>query len=240
MTELVCPVTGSADWRALCTQGAFDWVIFPASGYIRMAEMPVFDEAKAIQSPEIGREYIAGYLKKADSKLRRSKRRARYLKKHLRTGSRVLDVGSNVGFFVRAAADLGLQAEGLEINPVLAAHARETNPDLTFHDCALEEFPADTQFDGIYCSEVIEHVVDVTGFAASLLTLLKPGGALYLTTPSADEYMKGGTVTRDLGAPDHKLYFNRKNFGPFLTQVGFADVSHKLAFGGGLQVIARR
>ena len=214
--------------------------MFPRSGYIRLAEMPVFEDAKEFQSPEIGQKYIAGYVKKADSKFRRSKRRAAYLKKHMRTGSRVLDVGSNVGFFVRAAHGLGLEAEGLEINSVLTAYARESNPGLTFHDCALEEFEPGHAFDGVYCSEVIEHVIDVTGFAQRILALLKPGGALYLTTPSADEYMKGGTVNRNLGAPDHKLYFNKKNIGPFLLRAGFSSVSHKFAFGGGLQVIARR
>jgi len=240
MSDLICPVTGDDTWRPLCTQGPHEWVVFPSSGYIRLADMPVFEAAKEFQSPEIGEKYIAGYLKKAGSKFRRSKRRAAYLKKNLKTGSRVLDVGSNVGFFVRAANALGLQAEGLEINSVLTAHARETNPGMTFHDCALEEFELNGAFDGIYCSEVIEHVTDVTGFAEGILGLLKPGGALYLTTPSADEYMKGGSVIRDLGAPDHKLYFNKKNIGPFLQRVGFSSVSHKLAFGGGLQVIARR
>ena len=37
------------------------------------------------------------------------------------------------------------------------------------------------QFDLAYCSEVIEHVPDVQGFAAATAKLLKPGAVLFLT-----------------------------------------------------------
>lgn len=240
MTDPICPITGKTDWEPLCEQDGYEWIRFRDSGYIRLKSMPELEMAKEIQSPEIGAAYIAGYTKKEDSKRRRSRRRAAYLRRHLQTGKRVIDVGSNVGFFVEAAAAMGLDAVGLEINPVLVESARRRFPHISFHACALEEFDQEGVFDGVYCSEVIEHTVDVALFARQLLDLLRPGGVLYLTTPSASEYMRGETVNRHLGAPDHKLYFNKQNIGPFLRGIGFSSVSHKLAFGGGLQVLARR
>jgi hypothetical protein len=45
--------------------------------------------------------YIETYRAKFASKLRRSARRARYLRKHMGTGKRVLDVGANIVFFRR-------------------------------------------------------------------------------------------------------------------------------------------
>lgn len=240
MTDPICPITGKSDWELLCEQGGYEWVRFRDSGYVRLRTMPELDEAKEIQSPEIGARYIEGYTGKEASKRRRSRRRAAYLRRHMKTGNRVMDVGSNVGFFVEAAAALGLDAEGLEINPVLAESARRRFPHLSFHACSLEEFEQQGVFDGVYCSEVIEHTVDVVHFTRQLFDLLRPGGVLYLTTPSIAEYMAGGTVNRNLGAPDHKLYFDKKNIGPFLRGIGFTAVKHKIAFGGGLQVLARR
>lgn len=240
MADPICPITGHSDWEPLCEQNGYEWIRFPESGYVRLRDMPALDEAKEIQSEEIGTRYIDGYAKKENSKRRRSRRRANYLRRHLKTGKRVMDVGSNVGFFVEAASAMGLQAEGLEINPVLAESARRRFPHLTFHTCSLEEFEQQGVFDGVYCSEVIEHTVDVAHFARQLLDLLRPGGALYLTTPSIAEYMAGGKVNRNLGAPDHKLYFNKRNIVQFLRCIGFSSVKHKLALGGGLQIVARR
>ncbi len=240
MTDPICPISGKTDSVPLCEQNGFEWIRFQNSGYVCLREMPELEDAKEFQSPEIGALYIDGYLKKEASKRRRSRRRAAYLKRHMKDGGRVMDVGSNVGFFVEAAAGMGLDAEGVEINPVLVESAQRRFPHLKFHASPLEEYEGRKGFDGVYCSEVIEHTVDVVQFAGQLLDLLKPGGALYLTTPSIDEYVKGGKVVWDLGAPDHKLYFNKHNIEPFLRGIGFSKVKHKFSFGGGLQVLAYR
>ncbi|MEM7651952.1 MAG: class I SAM-dependent methyltransferase [Pseudomonadota bacterium] len=197
------------------------------------------DEGEELQGCAMGEHFIAGYLKKLDSKYKRSVRRARYLKRHM-AGRRVIDVGSNIGLFARACRSLGLEPEGLEINETLVKYAREQNPDIPFHCSPLEKFESGDGFDGLYCSEVIEHSVDVQTFAQGLFNLLKPGGVMFLTTPSVDEYMKSGKVYRDLGAPDHKLYFNKQNITQFLQGIGFVDIKHKLSFGGGLKVLAKR
>jgi protein-L-isoaspartate O-methyltransferase len=234
----VCPVTGSEDFQHLCEQNGYRWIQFPSSGFIRLADMPDGAGNAAIQDGAVTAGYIETFRQKFDSKFRRSARRARYLRRHMRTGKRVLDVGANIGFFVESCRLLGLDARGLDINEGLVNEARRTFPHCDFAATALENFTPGERFDGIYCSEVIEHVIDPTDFASRLLALLGDGGALYLTTPSSDEYLSSAAVGRDLGAPDHKLYFNRRNIDPFLRRVGFGKVRHKLALGGGIQLIA--
>ncbi len=238
--QTVCPITGSSDYRQLCEQNGYRWIRFPASNYVGLAAMP--DEAgnAAIQNGVVTAGYIESFSRKFDSKFRRSARRARYLRKHMRAGKRVLDVGANIGFFVESCRLLGLEARGLDINEGLVKEARRTFPHCDFTATALEGFAPGDTFDGIYCSEVIEHVIDPTDFASRLLALLGDGGVLYLTTPSSDDYLSGQTVRRDMGAPDHKLYFNRRNIGPFLRKVGFSKIKHKLALGGGIQLIASK
>lgn len=234
----VCPITGSVDSQHLCEQNGYRWILFPASNFVRLAVMPDGAENAAIQNGTVTAGYIETFAQKFESKFRRSARRARYLRRHMRAGKRVLDVGANIGFFVESCRLLGLEARGLDINEALVNEAKRTFPQCDFAATALEDFTPGERFDGIYCSEVIEHVVDPTDFASKLLALLNEGGALYLTTPSSDEYLSGPTVRRDLGAPDHKLYFNRRNIVPFLRRVGFRKVKHKLALGGGIQLIA--
>ncbi len=235
-----CPITGSSEHEVLAEQNGITWIRFPASEYICMRDMLTREEAAELQGEETATGYIATYDKKFASKLRRSKARARFLKRRLKSGHRVLDVGCNVGFFVEACRQLGLDAEGIDINPQLIAAAKENFSAISVATIAVEDFQPDRLFDGIYCSEVIEHTVDPFAFATEFFRLLNPGGVLYLTTPSSDEYIKDGKVVRDLSAPDHKLYFNRANIGPFLNRVGFSSISHKWARGGGLQVAARK
>lgn len=240
VADLVCPITGNRDAAPFVEQNGFTWVRFKESGYAQC----LFDESQDDSNVNADTGMATGYLdefdRKRESKLRRTARRAKFLKRRLK-GPRLVDVGSNVGYFVESARRIGLEAEGIEINPGLCDAASRQFPECRFTNAALEDFDlTGRSFDGVYCSEVIEHVPDVVDFAKRLLGLLGPGGLLYLTTPALDEYMRGDAVVRDLGAPDHRLYFNRRNIVRFLENIGFRSVRHKLAFGGGIQVLAEK
>ncbi len=232
------PPSFASDWTPFCSQGPYRWQKSGSRGYVRLVDMPDYEASKAIQGVEFGQDYIASYTNKKKSKFKRSLQRARYLKRHL-SGNSVLDVGSNVGLFVAAAQKLGLDAEGLEISKTLFEYASSQYPEYRFHCSALEEFKASRRYDGIYCSEVIEHSSDVLSFGGKLFELLNPGGVLYLTTPSIDEYMVKGRVERDLGAPDHKFYFDHCNIDHFLKEVGFRAIHQKWTWvRKGIQVLA--
>lgn len=237
MADLRCPITGSTEVAPLCTQGAHDWVRFPQSGFVRLREMPA---AAGGEAEELGPAYIAKYEAKLAAKRRRSLARARYLRRRARGGT-LLDVGSNVGIFVDAAHTAGFEAVGVEPEPALVTFARKRYPAYRFHNALLEEFQTADRFAAIYCSEVIEHSTDPGRFAAALFALLEPGGVLFLTTPDIAEYERAGRVVRDLGAPDHKLYFGRENITPFLRTAGFGAVEHKFSLRRkGLRVLATR
>lgn len=238
--DLVCPITGNRDAEDFVTQNGFRWVRFAGSGYAQCLFSPEQDPANINADEGMAGGYLDEFARKREKKLRRTARRVAYLKRRMK-GPRIVDVGSNVGYFVESARRAGLAAEGIEINPGLCAEAARQFPECHFTNAALEDFSGGAgRFDAVYCSEVIEHVPDVTDFATRLLGLLAPGGILYLTTPALEEYMKGGQVSRDLGAPDHRLYFSRKNIVPFLTRIGFKEPRHKWALGGGLQVLANK
>lgn len=49
--------------------------------------------------------------------------------------------------------------------------------------CDLYEIPEDRQFDTVFCSEVLEHVVDPVRAVEKLARLTKPGGCVIVTAP---------------------------------------------------------
>ena len=237
-----CAGCGACDWAPLVVQNGFRWWRCRACELARLIPMPGEPAARAeLGGDAIGRSYIEGYRAKLAKKLRRSLRRVRRLAK-LMPGKRLIDVGSNIGCLVEAGRRLGLDAVGVELNRTLIDFAHETYPACRFIAAPIEEAALDgARFDGVYCSEVIEHVPDQDRFVAAIAALLVPGGVLYLTTPGAHEYVRGGAArARDFGAPDHKLYHTRRSLAALLARHGFARVRFLYSFGRGLKLYARK
>lgn len=197
-------------------------------------------DAAAASGEIIGSSYIESYRPRAAKKMRRSAGRVRRLKRRMR-GARLLDVGANVGFVVEAGRRAGLDAVGIDLNPALVEHARAVYPGCSFHQAALEDATLEREgFDGIHCSEVIEHAPDNERFVAALARLLRPGGVLYLTTPGAHEYVarNGAARARAFGAPDHKLYHTRRSLRALLARNGFERIRFAFNFGRGHKLFA--
>jgi len=235
-----CTGCSGNDWRFVAEQRGHVWWRCAACGFVRL--IPMADEAAAraeIGGDEIGRSYIASYRIKLAQKMRRSRRRVRRLARRM-PGPKLLDVGSNIGCLVEAGRHIGLAGIGVEINPTLVDFARKTYPSCRFVAAPIEQAPLDgAAFDGIYCSEVIEHVPDQDQFVAALAACLGRNGVLYLTTPHAREYLGRGSRRRDdFGAPDHKHYHTHRSLRALLLRHGFAGVRFVPTFGRGLKLYA--
>lgn len=233
-----CVVCGSENFAFLVCDTGFDWEECRDCGFVRLSKAVSLAESAAIEdgATEI---YLDGYLtKKFKSKMTRSRRRARRMRRHAR-GDDFLDIGSNYGFMVEVAAQLGFHAIGVEVNKTLLQAARSQFPNCAFREGLLEEqdFGA-TRFDVVYCSEVIEHTADPRDFLNHVAAAMKPGGLLYLTTPHIREYRKRKFA--GMGAPGHKLYFNESNINRLLTNCGFADIHQDFTFFRGIKLWARR
>ncbi|GAB1594596.1 methyltransferase domain-containing protein [Lysobacter claricitrinus] len=104
---------------------------------------------------------------------------------------RVLDIGCGYGGTVRAFADAGDVALGLEIDPQLAEYAALNVEDLPGAEvrCA-DVMAADPttlgEFDLIFCSDVIEHVSDPDTLLRAVPRLLAPGGTFVMHVPNKD------------------------------------------------------
>lgn len=241
MTE-VCQVCGGHEAMPLVFQQPHRWVRCADCDFAWVSPMPSHDEAADIQDAEKGRAYIAGYRIKFDSKMRNARHRARKLARRM-PGPRLLDVGSNVGCMVAAASERGLEATGVEINPVLVEEARRLFPERKFLCGAFEDLDLpDASFDGVYCSEVIEHVTDTNRFLAGIARLMRPGAVMLMTTPALREYTRGRDpeLWRHFGAPDHKLYYSPANIRRQLLAHGFSRAQVAFNFRRGIKLFATR
>jgi len=98
---------------------------------------------------------------------------------------RLLDFGCGTGAMTRFFAERGYRVEGLDISPSIIEQNREQSPGIKFHLVEPErptQLPAGA-FDAVFCSEVIEHVYDVTTVFEEFSRILRPGGLLIITTP---------------------------------------------------------
>lgn len=232
-----CEVCAADAFAPLVLDGRYQWERCASCGFVRLQDLLSIDDAIATEA-----EHAAGYATlsahKFESKMRRNRRRARRMWRR-RPGNRFLDVGSNYGFMVEAAAGCGFDAVGVEISADLAEAARKQFPSRTFRAGALEQQTfGDQRFDCVYCSEVIEHTVDPGAFARGIASVMPSGGLLYLTTPHIREYEKRGW--KGMGAPGHKLYFNEDNVARLLRASGFKSVKHDFTFWRGIKLWAVR
>jgi 2-polyprenyl-6-hydroxyphenyl methylase / 3-demethylubiquinone-9 3-methyltransferase len=102
--------------------------------------------------------------------------------------AQVLDVGCGGGLLCEALARAGAKVTGIDLAPgmvdVALLHAAEQKLDISYQIASAEELaernPAG--FDVVTCMEMLEHVPDPERMMKTLGTLVKPGGALFVST----------------------------------------------------------
>ncbi len=241
MTVPACQVCGStavAPYHA-DAQGAL--YRCPACTFVFLHPIPSAEvQAGLYEAEGIG----ARYFPKAERKLARARGRMSKLQR-LAPRGRFLDAGCNGGFMVEAARQAGFEAVGVEPDPASIAWAKEHFPANRFVVATLEQF-ADTargaeMFDAVYCSEVIEHAPDANRFAAALASVMRPGAALYLTTPDIGHWRRPPLARWDAyKPPEHCLYFTPRSLTRLLRKHGLAVAERAFAWKPGIKVMARR
>lgn len=118
-----------------------------------------------------------------------------FVRRFLRPGDlRTLDAGSGNGGFAMYAARRGNHALGISFDAgeVAAAKRRAALLGLDRAEFMLGDLrtfgelgPELGEFDQILCLEVVEHLLEDARLLADLANVLRPGGRLILTTPTA-------------------------------------------------------
>lgn len=104
------------------------------------------------------------------------------------TGIRLLDIGCGGGLISEPMCRLGAQVVGVDASEstinVAGHHAQQMGLMIDYRVTSIEAMVAANEplFDVILALEVVEHVADVDAFIQYCSKLLKPGGALILST----------------------------------------------------------
>jgi len=172
-------------------------------------------QAEPRPSDEELRAYYARYCYDADAAWEASAatqasldRLASLLAPFRRTGF-ALDVGAGAGDILRTLRRHGWNAEGSELSTTAAERlAREG---FAVHAGAIQSVPLPRgRYDVVILSEVIEHLPAPREALAAAAAALRPGGAVYLTTPNFGSLSRRvlGTRWRPIEVPEHLFYFD--------------------------------
>lgn len=132
-----------------------------------------------------------------------------------------LDVGCGAGTLMRAAAARGWQVVGTEVAAGAIAAGRAAGFDVRQGE--LDDLPLpEGGFDVVSAVEVLEHVPDPAGLLAAAAPLMRPGGALYLTTPHGRGLSARllGTRWSVMTPPEHLQLFSVEGLRRSLVRAG--------------------
>ena len=102
-------------------------------------------------------------------------------------GLRILDIGCGGGLISEPLARMGAKVTGIEPKEanIRAAitHAEPQGLGIDYRVATVEELAAAGEtFDAVVCLEVVEHVPDVAAFIKSCAAVVRPDGAMVLST----------------------------------------------------------
>jgi SAM-dependent methyltransferase len=140
---------------------------------------------------------------------------------------RVLDVGCNAGELLDLFRDAGWSVAGVEASPGPAAYARQKLGAPIWQGSAEDVIPEGETFDLITMTHVLEHVKRPGALLDRLRRALRPGGAILIEVPNADDALLDlfGGYYRPLCPGDHVSFFDEPSLRRLLGERGFSVAS---------------
>lgn len=102
-------------------------------------------------------------------------------------GLSIADVGCGGGLLCEPMARLGARVTGVDAGEeavsIARLHAAQVGLEIDYRQATAEALAAEgARFDAVLALEIVEHVADVDAFLAALAALMRPGGALIMST----------------------------------------------------------
>lgn len=224
--KIDCPVCGQDSFSHVFDKNNEPFVRCDYCSLLLINPRPVYAQVLDTYS----RNYSEKYAKKSIKKMRRCRRWVARTKKANRIEGRWLDVGCSVGFVVKAAADLGFDAYGVDVERWGVEYGREKLNLKNLYSGSLEDqdFP-DGYFNAISLYDVIEHVPDLNRLVKELKRILAHKGIIDIITPDLGHWRVPADLStwNEIKPSEHLYYFS-------------ADTLSKLMQKHGLKIIKKR
>ena len=154
----------------------------------------------------------------------------------LKSGERIIDIGSGRGFLSHKMAETGARVVGIELSQrnINISNKLYKNPNLTFiHGDALKYLP-NQNFDTAVMSNVLEHIDDRIGFLKKVQNTLKPTRWL-IRVPCFDRDWQVPLV-KELGLDSrldetHFIEFTRESFKEEMDKAGLKIIYLEVRWG---------
>lgn len=221
-----CPLCGSADHSILARYAELVWVRCPCGGIYKRWQRPAQISEDFYEHGYFGED--AGgraYTRRTPRRVAKSRHQIRDVLNHAAPGP-LLDIGCSMGYTLRAADQLGLEAAGTDIS----RHAIETCRALGFRTLPgrLDALPfADGAFGIVTMKHVLEHTPDPRRALAEVRRVLRPRGGLFIAVPHA-EYHRARRDPQhsryylpQAHGSEHHVYYTPATLGRLLRECGF-------------------
>jgi len=151
------------------------------------------------------------------------------IKKFKKEGSKLLDVGSNMGFYLRIAKQMGFDAEGVEPSPALASLS-EKQWGIKIHNGFLEEVNLpEKHYDVVSLIDVFEHVTNPSELLISAGKILKDDGIVAIKVPNGDYNLSKQKLAKLTGRAgmdiwdcrEHVAHYTYETFKKMADKGGF-------------------
>ncbi len=218
-----CPACGAAPSRTVWRERSLRAAECAACGPVRITPQPPGPEGLYGES-----YYRNNYLPSAEPRLAFFRAKLAEIETLAPRKGELLDVGSGPGFFLKAAAERGWQARGVEPSPFAAAYARK---EFSLRvDAAL---PANGAFDLITLWDVIAHLDSPADHLRKVYALTRDGGLLAVAAPLrprgvfsfASFLSRFITSSYYLHVPQQLFHFTRASLERLLEKEGFKPVA---------------
>jgi SAM-dependent methyltransferase len=134
--------------------------------------------------------------------------------------NKILEVGSGLGYLTYAIYQQGYDITGLDISSdAVKESQRKFGNHYVCQDVYQYAMNNPEKFDIVILTEVIEHVQDPKGFCKVLISLLKAGGKLIITTPNKSAYSPEAYWETEL-PPVHLTWFSENSFKAIAENMG--------------------
>ena len=196
-----CPLCDAVDHRPIAKHAAHHLVRCGSCRMVFVGVAPTNEELFA---------YYTGYPvhdNVSSVTLRRYNELLDGFERYRRT-NRMIDVGCGAGIFLEEAAKRGWEVHGTEYGERALVACRSRN--IRIIEGALEPSNYEPEGFDVVCSfEVIEHVPHPKAELERMVSILRPGGALYMTTPNYRSlgHAMVGSGWSVVNYPEHLNYF---------------------------------